>query len=567
MPSSSLLALAVAVGGAVAPPPRTAVIPCDGKTVTSIVITADDPSFLAVPAPLRQLARAVGLAHTTSTAKTIASFLLLEIGRPCTERQRAESERILRLQPFLATATLRTVADTAGGVRVEVATTDEIPTVFDPRVRGRGLSELRVGNSNVSGQGLYLATSMERGFGYRDGFGVYAVAHQVIGQPYMLAATIKRSPLGGELAFALGHAFLTDLQRAAWHVGIGNVDRYETFVVPEGDALSLDVRRKFADIGGVRRLGVGRHIAFLGALLTHEDVVSGNGFVVISDSGLVPKGRVTLTDSGVSYRNSRVNGVAGVRALSFMPVQGFDALSAVQDVATGVQFGALAGGTIPGSGTTDDDFFVSTDLYAGVGSATSFSAVRIETEARNDRRTDAWNSFVGSGRLAWYLKPAAAHVMIASAEFAGAWRERVPFQLALGDQQGGVRGYVASRDAGAVRGVARVEERWSFGGGLTKRDALGLATFVDAGRVWAGGAPFGVNSRTKVGIGIGLLAAIPPQSQRLWRLDVALPVTPDPNARWEVRLTGVWTRAFWREPDDVARSRAGAAPSTIFTWP
>jgi hypothetical protein len=85
--------------------------------------------------------------------------------------------------------------------------------------------------------------------------------------------------------------------------------------------------------------------------------------------------------------------------------------------------------------------------------------------------------------------------------------------------------------------------------------------------VWAGDAPFGVNSSAKIGIGVGLLAALPPQSQRMWRLDVAVPVSPDAHARWEIRLTGTWTRRFWREPDDVARGRSGAAPSTIFTWP
>jgi hypothetical protein len=173
---------------------------------------------------------------------------------------------------------------------------------------------------------------------------------------------------------------------------------------------------------------------------------------------------------------------------------------------------------------------------------------------------------IGSGRLAWYFKPAAAHVVIGSLELSGERGERVPFQLALGDRQGGVRGYSASSDAGAMRGVARLEERWSIGG-FTSHDALGLASFVDAGRVGAGDAPFGVNSSVKVGIGVGLLAAFPPQSQRLWRFDVAMPVSPDPHARGEIRLTGYWTRRFWREPDDVARGRSGAAPSTIFTWP
>jgi hemolysin activation/secretion protein len=117
-----------------------------------------------------------------------------------------------------------------------------------------------------------------------------------------------------------------------------------------------------------------------------------------------------------------------------------------------------------------------------------------------------------------------------------------------------------------VRSVARVEAR-RFIGRLTRYAAVGLASFADAGRVWRGDAPFGVDSRVKVGVGIGLLAAIPPQSRQLWRLDVAVPVSADAHARWEVRLTATRARGFWREPSDVARARAGAAPSTIFTWP
>ena len=355
------------------------------------------------------------------------------------------------------------------------------------------------------------------------------------------------------------------MQRTAWHVGYGAVDRYVSFDRPEGEPLSLAVQRRFWDVGAVRRVGGGRRSAFVGALLTEEDVTPAERAVVVSDSGLVADTSSALGGPIPAYRNLRVNAVIGVRALSFMTVRGFDALTAVQDVATGVQIGTLVGWGIPRFGSTGDNLFASVDLYAGVGSATSFAAVRVEGEAREDQRTNRWDSMLGSGRLAWYVKPAAGHTFIGSVEFGGGWQERVPFQLRLGDLQGGVRGYSASRVAGAVRSVVRIEERWSFGT-LGRRAALGLATFVDAGRVWAGDAPFGVDSRTKVGVGVGLLVAVPPQSQRLWRLDLAVPVSPDPHARWEVRLTGVWTGVFWREPDDVARGRAGAAPSTIFVW-
>ncbi len=560
-----LFALAVSCGALSAQDAPGPVASCNGKVVSAIEVTPHDPSFLVVPKRVRALARAVGVLHTTTTAETIASFLLLEVGQPCTERHRSESERILRLQPFLAEATVRAVPDGRGGVRMEVETADEIPTVFDMRLRGLSPSALRFGNGNVGGQGMYLAAKVERGFAYRTGVGVYGVAHQVLGRPYMVSLAAERAPLGGRFTLALGHPFFTDLQRTAWHVGYGNVSRYVSFSRPQGDALSLAVRRRFWDVGGVRRIGPSRRSAFVGGLVTEEDVTPADRAVVVSDSGLVADTSTALGGPIPAYRNLRLNAVVGVRALSFITVRGFDALGAAQDVATGVQLGTLVGWGIPKFGSTGDNLFASVDLYAGIGSATSFAAVRVEGEAREDQRTSRWDSMLGSGRLAWYVKPATKQTFIGSVEVGGGWRQRIPFQLRLGDLQGGVRGYAASRVGGAARGVIRIEERWSFGT-LGRRAALGLATFVDAGRVWAGDAPFGVDSRTKVGLGVGLLVAVPPRSQRLWRLDLAVPVSPDSHAHWELRLTGVWTRVFWREPDDVARGRAGAAPSTIFSW-
>jgi hypothetical protein len=560
------LALAVSCREVTAQDPTGTVASCEGRAISAIVIHPRDPALPSMPLSLQNLARGLDVLHATTKAEVIRRFLLLKAGQRCTERQRAESERILRLQPFLADATVRAVADSSGGIRIEVETVDEIPTVVGMRFHGVRPSSFRFGNGNVGGQGLYVAASAKRGFAYRTGMGLYGAAYQAFGRPYTLTFAAERAPLGGKATLALAYPFLTDLQRIAWHVGGSNANRYLSFVRPEGDALSLGVRRRFWDVGGVRRIGGGRRSAFLGVLLTEESVTPASRIVVVSDSGLVADTSTALGGPIPAFRNVRLNAVVGVRALSFMAVRGFDALTAVQDVATGVQLGTLVGRGTPRFAGNDDDLFISADLYAGLGSSTSFAALRFEGEGRQDRGTNRWDSMVGSGRLALYIKPSAAHVFISGVEFAGGWRKRVPFQLRLGDRQGGVRGYSASRAAGAVRSVVRIEERWLVGG-LTKHVAVGLATFADAGRVWAGDAPFGVDTGTKVGVGTGLLVALPPESQRLWRLDLAVPVSPDRHASWEVRLTGVWTRAFWREPDDVARGRAGAAPSTIFIWP
>jgi len=530
---------------------------CNGKTVSAIAVVPHDPSFVQIPRPLRVFARGVGLG-TTTKADVVRRFLLLDVGRPCSATELAESQRILRLQPFLAGARVRAVPDSVGGTRIEVGTVDEIPTVFSMRFRNGRPTALLFGNGNVGGRALYVAARVEQGFRYRTGVGLQVVAYQAFGRPYTLELVAHRAPLGSTLTLALGHAFLTALQRTAWHIGYSNVNAYTAFVRPDSGVTSLGVVRRFADIGSVQRIGFGRHIGFLGGLLTYERVVPAAQAVIVTDSGLVADTGAPIGGPFARYQNLRLNAVAGVRNLSFLEVRGFDALAAEQDVARGFQFGAVVG--------HGKDTFLSTDLYAGMGSARSYAALRVEGEARHDPGEHRWDSMVASGRLAWYWKPLDAHVVIASDEFSGGWRLRIPFQLALGALPGGVRGYRNSRVVGGVRSVARLEDRWSLGQ-VTRHVGLGLATFADAGAVWPGDAPFGVRSGVKAGVGVGLLVAVPPESKRLWRLDVAVPVSPDAHARWEIRLTSASVRGFWSEPKDVAQVRAGAAPSLIFTWP
>ena len=546
--------------------PSAALAQCDGKIVSAIAIGVHDPSFIRFPRLLRPFARAVGLHHTTTKADVIRRFLLLSAGQPCTERLRAESERILRFQPFLADATVRVFPDDVGGVRIEVETIDEIPTVFTLRFRDGRPVALRIGNGNVAGRGVFLAIRGEQGLAYRDGVGVQLVAYQAFGRPYTLELLADRTPLGSTVSFALGHPFITDLQRSAWHVGFRDLHDYTLFLRPDGQAIALGARRRFADVGAVVSIGVRGRGAFLGALVTEERRTVAAQPVIVTDSGLVADTSAPLAGPFPSVHNVRLNAVVGVRSVAFLTVRGFDALIGAQDVARGVQIGVVAGRSVPWFGAGDNDLLFSADFYAGLGSARSFAALRVEGETRRGQNTDRWDSMIGSGRLAWYVKPSAASVLIASGEFAGGRQARFPFQLRLGDREGGVPGYAASRVTGGVRTVAHLEARQSIGQ-LSRHVALGLASFAAAGRVWAADAPFGIDSRVNVGVGLGLLAAIPPQSRQLWRLDVAVPASADAHAGWELRLTVTRARGFWREPSVVARARAGAAPSTIFTWP
>ena len=142
---------------------------------------------------------------------------------------------------------------------------------------------------------------------------------------------------------------------------------------------------------------------------------------------------------------------------------------------------------------------------------------------------------------------------------------RTPFQLLFGVPEGGVRGYESSTLVGGQRLVGRVEERFVLRPLLDQAD-VGVALFTDVGKQWAGDVPFGVTTGPKASIGIGLIAAIPQKSTRMWRADLAVPVTGGATRRWEISISNVDRARFvFRAPRDVADGREPTVPSSLFS--
>ena len=104
---------------------------------------------------------------------------------------------------------------------------------------------------------------------------------------------------------------------------------------------------------------------------------------------------------------------------------------------------------------------------------------------------------------------------------------------------------------------------------MMRRADAGFAAFTEVGTLWAGDAPYGVNA-TRVTVGVSLLAAYPTRSKRLYRADIAFPLTRSGEGmgRIEVRFSSAdRTQGFWLEPEDVGRARTGTEPSRLFEWP
>jgi hypothetical protein len=288
--------------------------------------------------------------------------------------------------------------------------------------------------------------------------------------------------------------------------------------------------------------------------------------VVVTDSGLFPGLGSPALGAGTPRSSvTRLAALAGVRAVRFMPVRGFDALDATQDIGRGFQLDALAGPAI--RGTTGSDVFISGNAYWGEGNQRSFVQVRAVAEGRTGSGdSGAWKGVVANGRLAWYTRPSPTRTLTTTVELSALRNLGFPVQLTFRDGEGGLRGHADARFAGGTRAVARLEERRVFQPYGTFAD-IALGAFVEAGQIWAGDVPYGSGSGVRGAAGLSVLGAYPSGGKRTYRVDFAMPFSVTGGAKFEVRFSSAdRTRMLWQEPGDVARSRAGAVPANLLSW-
>jgi hypothetical protein len=507
--------------------------------------------------------------HVITRGEVVRGFLLLEEGDRCSETRRAESERILRAQTFIADASITTEPSPSGGLILVVHTTDEVSMVLggtivttSPFVRA-----IELGNSNIEGTTTYLSAKWREGEGYRDAFGGRFQHEQIFGRPYAVNLEAERKSLGDRWLAEAAHPFYTDLQRIAWRLRAGSSIEYITF--PTDSSLDRAVRldRQYFDVGGIVRIGPPGRLTLFGASLTGDQDVPGVHPVVIGPDGLSDDPDVALLNRYSSHRIARANLLWGVRDISFQSMRGLDALTATQDVPTGFQLGTMFGRSLSVLGSRDDDMFLAGDLYVGLAGKYSAFRIQLQGEGRRNNDDGAWDGIVTTGRAAQYVKTSERNTLIASVEWSGGWNERIPFNLGLDDSRSGVRGFGNLRIVGGQRVVGHLESRWLVGP-VTPLGDLGLASFMDVGRLLPGDVPFGSRSDLATSVGISILGAAPRHSARLFRMDIALAIHGNTSRRLEVRFSGADnTKFFFREPSDVERSRELTVASSVFRWP
>ncbi|HEY3133157.1 MAG TPA: hypothetical protein VGJ47_00880 [Gemmatimonadaceae bacterium] len=544
-------------------------VTCKGERISRIDIDASPPFRITGNTIWQRAGRFAAKQHVTTRESVIRRYLALQLGDKCTELRRAESERILRSQPFIADASVLAYADGNGGIILSVSTVDEVSVIVGLGIGGGSpaVHALLLGEDNLMGSAIHLDGSWKKGLRFRDIYAGRFVDYQFLGRPYQLLAEGGRRELGSDWRTELSHPFLTDLQRISWRTTAGNLNGYYYFRRPGAEAAAIKLARSYSDIGGVVRVGppLGR-LALVGGSLSFEDEDPGTQPVIIDDRGLIPDTSQALINRYTKHQTARINGLGGIRNIHYLRASGFDALEGAQDLRTGVQLATLLGKGVTVLRGKESDWFASTDLYAGIASPISYAAVDITGEGRRSE-DGKWDGMLAHGRGAVYLKPWNRHTLLSNVTWSGGWRQRIPFQLTFADRDGGLRGFRAADVGGARRLIAHVEDRYLVGR-YTDLASVAVAGFAEAGKIWAGDSPFGVTTPISASLGISVLAASPPQSRRTFRVDLALPVRGPRGHGWEVRLTAAdFTRIFRIEPRDIFNNRERSIPSSVFNWP
>ena len=543
------------------------IVPCAGQHIEQVMIYTEAPTV----ASLRRVPVVANIAHTiheTTQPSVVERFLLFRAGDRCQELRRAESERILRAQPFIADADVFVVESDSGTVDVEVRTIDETAMVLGGSVRARSpvISGVLLGNANLGGQGVYVSGAWRTGDGFRDGFAGRLIDNQFLGRTLIAGIEGERRPIGGSWRVFAGRPFFTDLQRTAWRARAGESYALMQLRRPDRTRPGVELRRRYYELGAIGRVGVPGRLGLFGVSVTGDDETPGTR-LLIPDSGM-------LRDLGPAprpyepHRMSRVNVLLGIRDIEFVRRRALDAITATQDVPLGVQVGLQIGRSSPILGAVEDDYFLAGDLYAGVSrSERATTRLQMQLQGRRAAGVSEWDGVLSTGRLTHQMKFSMAQVDEFVLEWAGGYRIRTPFQLLLGVPESGVRGYERSTFAGGQRVVARYEHRYSYGA-VRKLGDLALAGFIDAGRQWAGDVPFGVTTPVKGSLGVSLLASVPARSARVWRADLAFPLSRGSRSWVTLRFTNTDRTAFvFRDARDVATGRESTVPSSIFAWP
>jgi hypothetical protein len=486
--------------------------------------------------------------HVRTRPEVIARELLFQVGDCFDPLLVEESARLLRSYPFISKVDIYGVQQPGGGYHVIVDTEDEWSTQVEARVdlsSGFNLEGLHVRERNLLGTGREVGVFYSAIEASRE-FGVAYRAPQFLRSRWVVDLSLGRTRAGTLVHQEVAYPFLGEIGRWSFREILSHRDHYFDYVLPAAAGapagrILVPVTERGLHALALRRFGSPGNLTVLGAGISVLDLgyddAPDYGILLVEGREYEGRGpapaelRGPAEDRIERLRNLRVVALVGKRNISWQQRRGLDSFRGRQDVGVGAEVELAVGRSLPGL-RTDNDLYATLEVYAAAGPPAAFFAARVRTDARRDYDTEPGEfelkDIFSEGEALLYLRPrlAANHTVLLRGAGAGGWHVRTPFQITLGGERS-LRGWPEEGMPGGRRVVFTAEDRWYAGWPFPDVADVGTSLFIDVGRIWAGDAPYGMDSPWRTSVGGGLRVNFPAGGTNTFRVDAAFPVGAD----------------------------------------
>lgn len=537
---------AAGLGSASAQAPAAA---CPEGTISFVFIdnhSVFDPDEIGPEQSFRWAYRLANTLHMDTRADFIRAELLFEVGNCYDPLLLAESGRLLRSHPFIARADVFGLPQSDGTWHVVVDTKDEWTTELSVRFNfeeGMEFRGLELAEENVLGRGVLVGGFLVQRDDRRD-LGGRIFTPRLLGSRLDALVSAGSTRTGSFFAQELSYPFVGEVGRGAGRqIYRRRKDRFTYW--PGGDSpythVLLPVDEETVELTVAARLGEPGNLTVFGLGFANYTIGFPGypGSVEVArdaefdDTEPAPPALAEALRGQTRYSSgTRVNLLFGQRNVAFVQRTGLDALTGVQDIPVGLDVALTLGRTVGGLGHGEgrpDDLYARTRIFYGLDRGPALLSVSGAWETRQvlsgGRAGRGWKDHIGEldALLYWQAPSLGAHTLFARLTASGGWRTTLPFQLTLGGPTG-VRGYPDERFPGARRTVLALEDRIYVPWPAPRLFDLGFTFFADAGRMWPGDAPFGVDSGWRGALGAGLRLGFPAGTRGVARLDLAFPM-------------------------------------------
>ena len=470
-------------------------------------------------APVEGFTRIGNKVHVRTRDQVVRRELLFDTGDAVDQELVEQTERNLRMLPFLRDARIDSIpvdVDLDGLVdRVDIRVTTWDRWSLSPgfgvgQIHDRTIWQVGISEENLFGFGKAVSVSHRTNLDRTTDQVVYE-DFQVAGSNVGLIASLANLSDGNEQFFVLDRDYLSLRDPWAVSLGAGSFSRTDPVFEDGAERDRLRHRGQWGDleVGRAVRRGTGDAIRLHGAYRLRKDRVGSE-----------------RRDFGIAE--------IGLRSIShrFVRLTHVNRFERTEDINLGAESYASVGVSAPMlGGSASQAVFLNASHTRGVRFRDDHF-LRGRAGFAGRREQGEWrNTLTDVG--AWYLrKHGLRHVLVGKVAYRYGHNLDPDVQLWLGTENG-LRGYPARQFAGDRSLLLSFEERWFFADDVGQLLSLGAAAFIDSGFVWP--EPEQVDlADLKTGVGVSLLIGSNRLSSRGGvRLDLGYGLSPIVgSSRW-----------------------------------